>query len=510
MLLYAAGTASVTGAPSATTSSPTGANTNLSDQTTITTTTASGGGITTWAYDSLTVSNSTFSGQRADFHGGAIRVNASGPCNYATARSPEQRRTATRASSSLFETAPQPSRRSSSAATLQAVHPQSELSRQDSITDDPSCSGSGFPRNNRVVSTVRAPAGYARRPRRPHGHLDLAPGSLAIDAVFVSTCPPPSTDQRGTSPAEAARAVRCDIGAFEGRAITRTPTPTATATARRRRPPPPSTPTPTARPRRRHRDADPTPTEMPPRRPPTPTATPTATTTPTPPATPTATATLTATLTPTETQTVTATPTGTVSPPTATPTAPPFRPRRRRHRHRHRDPTPTATRTPFPRPNVGVQVTPGRGPLAGDAHSARRGCAPNNQLQSLQFTRLTNATVEFPGPPPQTVATPTTVSLPGGPAPDEPDGGPHDDGCGKHRRVNRHGWLRRVADVRRRRRQRISMPPLAGTARPQISLPGIQQTEETARPSRASSAGVAIGYRTARTRSTRAARRGPR
>jgi hypothetical protein len=43
-------------------------------------------------------------------------------------------------------------------------------------------------------------------------------------------------------------------------------------------------------------------------------------------------------------------------------------------------------------------------------------CSPNNRLVSLQFTRLTNATVELPGPPLQVVSAPTTVLLTGGPA----------------------------------------------------------------------------------------------
>jgi hypothetical protein len=126
---------------------------------------------------------------------------------------------------------------------------------------------------------------------------------------------------------------------------------------------------------------------------PTPTVTPTSTPTPTATRTPTSTPTRTPTSTPTRTPTST---------PTATPTS-----------------TPTPTATPFPRPNVGVAVQPSgtAGRLTVTISARDAACSPNNQLQSLQFTRLTNATVEVGGPPATTVTTaPTTVALTGGPA----------------------------------------------------------------------------------------------
>ncbi|HEY7059868.1 MAG TPA: choice-of-anchor Q domain-containing protein [Chloroflexota bacterium] len=113
------------------------------------------------------------------------------------------------------------------------------------------------------------------------------------------------------------------------------------------------------------------------------------------------TATSTRTATSTVTPTSTRSPTATASPAiTNTPT---------------RAPTPTAT--PYPRPNVGVQVAPGGGTLQTTITARDAGCAQgNNQLQSLQFTRLTNATVDVGSPPLATVARPTTVPLPAHPA----------------------------------------------------------------------------------------------
>jgi uncharacterized repeat protein (TIGR01451 family) len=77
------------------------------------------------------------------------------------------------------------------------------------------------------------------------------------------------------------------------------------------------------------------------------------------------------------------------------------------------------TPTPFPRPNVGVAVAPapGAGALQTTLTARDANCSPNNQLQSLQFTRLANATVEVATAPVTTVSTaPTTVSLPTLPA----------------------------------------------------------------------------------------------
>ncbi|HEY7060382.1 MAG TPA: choice-of-anchor Q domain-containing protein [Chloroflexota bacterium] len=89
-------------------------------------------------------------------------------------------------------------------------------------------------------------------------------------------------------------------------------------------------------------------------------------------------------------------------PPTATPTRTP--------------PPPTAT--PYPRPNVAVQVAPSAGTLQTTIAARDAGCAGgNNQLQSVQVTRLTNATVDVATAPVTTVSSArTTVSLPAHPA----------------------------------------------------------------------------------------------
>ncbi|HEY7068438.1 MAG TPA: hypothetical protein VII06_43725 [Chloroflexota bacterium] len=78
--------------------------------------------------------------------------------------------------------------------------------------------------------------------------------------------------------------------------------------------------------------------------------------------------------------------------------------------------TPTITPTPFPHPNVGVQVAPSGGTLQTTLTARDAGCSANNQLQSLTFTRLTNATVDVATSPVTHVAAPTTLSLPAHPA----------------------------------------------------------------------------------------------
>jgi hypothetical protein len=79
-------------------------------------------------------------------------------------------------------------------------------------------------------------------------------------------------------------------------------------------------------------------------------------------------------------------------------------------------PTATPTATPFPRPNVGVQVAPGGGALQTTLTARDAGCnnnTQNNQLQSVQITRLTNATVDLATSPVTTVGVaPATVPLP--------------------------------------------------------------------------------------------------
>jgi hypothetical protein len=106
---------------------------------------------------------------------------------------------------------------------------------------------------------------------------------------------------------------------------------------------------------------------------------------------------------PTSTPTPTLTPTRTPTP-TATPT-------------RTATVPPTPSPTPFPIPNVGVQVTPGGGTLQTTITARDAGCAQgNNQLFSLQFTRLANATVDVATSPVTTVsAAPTTATLSGHP-----------------------------------------------------------------------------------------------
>lgn len=144
---------------------------------------------------------------------------------------------------------------------------------------------------------------------------------------------------------------------------------------------------------------------------PLPTATSTPTSTSTPTATSTATATSTSTVTPTSTSTPsptrTSTPTSTPSPtstPTATGTPTPVR-----------TSTPTATPTPGPNVSVGAATAPNSGFLQVTLAARDAGCMPNNQLQSIQFTRLANATVDVPGASPLTVSTPSVVQLAGQP-----------------------------------------------------------------------------------------------
>ncbi len=76
--------------------------------------------------------------------------------------------------------------------------------------------------------------------------------------------------------------------------------------------------------------------------------------------------------------------------------------------------TPTITPTPYPRPNVGVQVAPGGGVLQTTIAARDAGCPQgNNQLFSIQFTQLDNASVEGPGFGP--IVSPQPVALPSHP-----------------------------------------------------------------------------------------------
>jgi hypothetical protein len=66
---------------------------------------------------------------------------------------------------------------------------------------------------------------------------------------------------------------------------------------------------------------------------------------------------------------------------------------------------------------VGVQVAPGGGTLTTTITARDANCSGgNNQLQSLEFTKLANATVDVATSPVTPVSTPTTVSLPAHPA----------------------------------------------------------------------------------------------
>jgi hypothetical protein len=79
------------------------------------------------------------------------------------------------------------------------------------------------------------------------------------------------------------------------------------------------------------------------------------------------------------------------------------------------------TLTPYPQANVGVSVAPSStaGQLQATLRARDAGCGgntQNNQLLSLRFTRLTNATVEVPGVGSITAASATPVPLAGQPA----------------------------------------------------------------------------------------------
>lgn len=78
--------------------------------------------------------------------------------------------------------------------------------------------------------------------------------------------------------------------------------------------------------------------------------------------------------------------------------------------------TPTATPVPI-RPAVGVQVAPNAGTLQATITARDANCAQgNNQLQSLQFTRIANAAVDVGSPLIATVTAAGPVALPSHPA----------------------------------------------------------------------------------------------
>jgi hypothetical protein len=65
---------------------------------------------------------------------------------------------------------------------------------------------------------------------------------------------------------------------------------------------------------------------------------------------------------------------------------------------------------------VGVDTTPtGAGQLRVTLTGRDAGCMPNNQLQALRFTRLTNATVDVPGVGTISAPSATPIALPGQP-----------------------------------------------------------------------------------------------
>jgi hypothetical protein len=59
-----------------------------------------------------------------------------------------------------------------------------------------------------------------------------------------------------------------------------------------------------------------------------------------------------------------------------------------------------------------VQVQPTAGTLQTTVTARDANCSPNNQLQAIQFVRLTNATVDVATSPVTTVSAPTTLNLP--------------------------------------------------------------------------------------------------
>lgn len=132
---------------------------------------------------------------------------------------------------------------------------------------------------------------------------------------------------------------------------------------------------------------------------------------------PSTTATIAATATLTATSTATVTATVTTLPPTRTPTALATSVATATATTTPRPASPTHTSpltpTPYPPPNVSVQVAPEDGALQTRITARDAACAQgNNQLRALEFTRLTNATVDV-----TTVhTTPTVVPLPGHPA----------------------------------------------------------------------------------------------
>jgi hypothetical protein len=401
----------------------------------------SGGGITTWVYGSLTIGNSTFSGQRADEHGGALRITSSGPVQLSYSTFSLNTAASGAVVYDLTSSVSLQSVIVSHNSGLSCGVSPGQISSQDSITDDSSCFGTDPAKNNRVVSASAPLLGTLGDHGGPTATYDLAPGSLALDSVTVSVCPPPSTDQRGyLRPADGGTGqVRCDIGAFEAGAPSPTPTPTLTSTptitpTASHTPTPTSTPTATPT---RTATPTPTPTETPtntatPTETPTATPTPTETPTSTPTATTTVTATATATGTPTATQTLgptatatltntasptltatatgtppaaatstatstpgagrtaTPTPTGTAVTPTATATA--TATPTRTH-------TATATPTPVPvrcapRPPVQISAMPnGDGRLRVTISASTSAGTPNNALSQVQVGVATNARV---------------------------------------------------------------------------------------------------------------------
>ncbi len=251
-----------------------------------------GGALYAHVFSSPTVKDSTFSGNSAQAHGGSIYSN--GGSHGGT-----------------------PAVSNSTLAASASGQNCSGLIADGgyNISDDASCAFTGTGANGSTigdnVDPMLDPAGLQDN-GGPTKTIALDPGSPAVGAVPLAQCTV-NDDQRG-DPRPAAGYSACDIGAYEYQgpgsptatptaSPTATPTSGATATA---------TPTATA-------TLAATPTQTP-----SATATPTLTATATPTLTQTATETATPTLTPTETPTATATPTASLTPtptPTSTPVA---------------------------------------------------------------------------------------------------------------------------------------------------------------------------------------------
>jgi CSLREA domain-containing protein len=324
-----------------------------------------GGAIFNSLGDTLTVTNSTFSGNSATENGGAIFNDTSGTVTVtnstfsgnssSTGGAIDNFATLTVANSILAN--------GTSGGNCSGTITNGGFN----ISDDASCGfGMSTAANSDTIGDSVTDPDLALDPSGlqnnggPTDTIGLESGSFAIGAIPSGKANCPGFDQRGdTRPAASQSA--CDVGAFEGTlssatataTATATPTATATATATKT-----GTPTPTPA---RTATATATSTRTPT---PSPTHTPTATATATPTRTPTPTATTTRTATPTATRT--STPTATLTPTrtatatqtgTSTRTATPTMTRTATPTATHTS-TPTSTPTATPTPVPGEMVDP--------------------------------------------------------------------------------------------------------------------------------------------------------